>query len=421
MRKQTYRDWLRHILIVLLLASAFFLLRHTGYYAGIKGLLSGTAERSESAGTDVREPLGASVAVRPVAVTVCGPEGGARYGAAYDENTEAVLRRFSVELGEALGSAGDPAERSEEEFRALMGSSCVCVHFAWPLPLRIIAAWLGTDMSGAAASDSAALICLSATEETTALGYRTPEGKFFSCATAAKPDALRVHTLDYPPNGAMYAWETDRIAGGDALLLPGAPECAEVDSAPALPAGAERDALLRTMGMNSYVASSYSEADGTVVYVNNESSLRLSPGGAAVFRGPAGPDTRGGGSMAEAVDAAWVLAERSVGLACGDGSLALSGVSCSETQQTYTVYADYMVDGVPVRLASGHAAEIVMRGDTVVLSRLQFRRFTRGEERTEMLPWLQAAAIALDAGSVPALIYADAGDATECMWVIADG
>ena len=77
MNKQTYRDWLRHILIVLLLISAFFLLRHTGYYAGIKGLLSGTAERSESAGTPDREPLGASVAVRPVAVTVCGPEGGA--------------------------------------------------------------------------------------------------------------------------------------------------------------------------------------------------------------------------------------------------------------------------------------------------------------------------------------------------------
>ena len=77
--------------------------------------------------------------------------------------------------------------------------------------------------------------------------------------------------------------------------------------------------------------------------------------------------------------------------------------------------------GIPVRLASGHAAEIVMRGSTVVQARLQFRRFARGEERTEMLPWLQAAAIALDAGSVPALIYADAGDATECMWVIADG
>jgi hypothetical protein len=421
MRKQAVLDWTRRGLIVLLLLSAVLLLRQTGYYDGFRSMLATGATAGESAQTESAERGRATVILRPVAVTVSAPEGGARYGTAYDAGAEAVLRRFSIELGEALGSADDPAEQSEAEFREALSGCCVCFHFPEALPLRLLADCLGTDMSGASASDSAALVCLSATETETALGYRTPEGRYFTCATAAKPDALRVRTLDYPPNGAQYAWETDRIGDGDALLLPGAPNPAAVKSAVTLPLGAERDMLLATMGMNSFVASSYSESDGTVVYVNDETSLRISPNGTAVFRRAASPETRGSDSMAAAADAAWHLAERSVGAESGDGVLYLAGVSYNESQHTYTVLADYMVDGVPVRLASGHAAELVMRDGTVVQAQLQFRRFTRTEEQTTLLPWLQAAAIALAQDGEPELVYADAGDATECMWVIADG
>jgi hypothetical protein len=85
------------------------------------------------------------------------------------------------------------------------------------------------------------------------------------------------------------------------------------------------------------------------------------------------------------------------------------------------VLLDYAVDGIPVRIADGHAAEIVIRGETVVQARLSLRRFTRTAERTELLPCLQAAAIAASAQGRPELIYADAGEATECMWVVTDG
>ena len=419
-RNQKLRDWLRRGAIVLLLISAMLLLRHTGYYTGIREMLSGGAERSESARTDEPAAVSTAVGVRPVAVTIRGPEGGARYGAAYEATTEAVLRRFSVDLGEALGSAGDPAACSEADFRRRLDDCCVCFHFADPMPLELLADWLGTDLSGAAA-DSAVLVCLSVTETETVLSYKNPEGECFVCATAARPDGLRARAAEYPPNGAQYAWETDRIGDGDTLILQSAPNPVVVKSALALPAGAERDALLTAVGMNSFVASSYTEADGTVVYVNDETTLRLNPNGAAVFRRAAGPDTRGNDSMTASADAAWRLIERSIGVTAGDAVLYLSGVRWSESQHTYTVYADYMVDGIPVSLASGHAAEIVMRGEIVLQARLQFRRFTKTEERTDLLPWLQAAAIALKRGSSPALVYADAGEATECMWVIADG
>ena len=68
-----------------------------------------------------------------------------------------------------------------------------------------------------------------------------------------------------------------------------------------------------------------------------------------------------------------------------------------------------------------HFADADGDEDGMAYTRLQFRRFTRTEEQTVLLPYLQAAAIAAAQQAEPELIYADAGDDTACMWVIADG
>ena len=422
MTKQKAIDWLRRGAIVALFVTALLLLRHTGYYTGFRDMLMGGAETGGSAETGAGELPRAAVNVQPLAVTVCGPEGGARYGAAYDENTATVFRRFSVELGEALGSADSPVEIDEAAFRESLSGCGVSFRFAAPLQLRLLAGWLGTEMSGAAAQDSAALICLAASETEVALCYRTAEGSAFRCATAARPEALRARTAEYPPNGALFAWETDRVEDGDFLMLQTPPAPAVVKSAVTLPQAEERDALLRAMGMNSFVASSYTEADGTVVYVNDETSLRLNPSGTVFFRRAASPDAGDGGAdLAAAADIAWRAAERSIALSCGDAALTFSEASYSESQRTVTVYLDYTLNGIPVSLSSGHAAEIVLRGETLIQARLQLRSFALTEETTTLLPYLQAAAIAAARDAEPALEYVDVGDAMECMWVIANG
>ena len=421
MTKQRALDWLRRGLIVLLLLSALLLLRHTGYYTGFRDLLSGAADTVGSTAAAAGETPRAAVNVLPLTAAVCGPEGGARFGAAYSEEPSTIFRRFSVELGEALGTADSPVEIGEAAFRECLTGCGVCFRFACPVQLQLLSGWLGTEMSGEAADAETAFLCLAASETETSLCYRTTEGQYFRCATAAKADALRARTAEYPPNGALYAWETDRLEGGDTLLLTDPPAYSQVRSAVTLPQGGERDALLLAMGMNSFVASSYTEADGTVVYVNEETSLRLNPSGTVFFRVATGPDAPEDVSLAAAADSAWRVAERSIAPLCGDAALYFAGAGYNESQRTVTVLLDYMVDGIPVALASGHAAEIVLRGDTLIQARLQLRSFTRTEERASALPWLQAAAIAAARGGEPQLVYADAGEATECRWVIADG
>ena len=421
MTKQKALDWLRRGAIAALFVTALLLLRHTGYYSGFRNMLLGSVDSGEKTDVIDSETVHAAVYIQPLAVTVCGADGGARYGAAYDENTAALFRRFSVELGEALGSAGDPVEIDEEAFRDCLAGCGVSFRFICPLQLRLLSGWLGTEMSGTAADDSASFLCLSASETAVSLCYRTTEGRTFRCATAAKPDMLRSRTTEYPPNGALFAWETDRVADGDFLLLQDAPDRSMIGSAVVLPQGGDRDALLRAMGMNSFVASSYSESDGTEVYVNDETSLRINPSGTVFFRRAAGPNAKSGGDLAAAVDGAWRVAERSIGLYCGDAAVSFAGASYNESQRTVTVLLDYTVDGVPVSMASGHAAEIVFRDDVLIQARLQFRSLALTQEKTALLPYLQAAAIAAAKDAEPALVYLDAGDAMECNWVIADG
>ena len=421
MTKQRLRDWGRRALIVLLLVSALLLLRRTGYDSGIRQMLSGAHQGSEQTEALPGDMAGANITVLPLAVTVCAGESAGRFGAAFDETAGEVFRRFSLELGEALGSADSPAPMTAEDLHAAMSTCGVCFRFATPLPLQLLAGWLGTDMSGGATAHSAVLVCLSATETETVLSYQTPEGDTYRCATAAKPDGLRTKTAEYPPNDAIYSWESEDLGEGESLLLPQAPVCADTKSAVVLPAGTERDALLRAVGMNSFVASSYTESDGTVVYVNEETTLRLNPTGTVFFRRAASPEGRTDGTLRAAVNSAWRVAEGSIGLYCGDGRLYFSGAEYNESQQTCTVLLDYMVRGIPVRLADGHAAEIVLRGEGVIQARLQYRQFQCAETQTELLPYLQAAAIAAARGRTAEIVCVDAGDATQCIWVIADG
>ncbi len=424
MREQRIRDWGRRALIALLLVSAVLLLRRTGYYDGIRSRIESSrivrTERNPEA--EAAQPRSAE-ALMPLAISVRSAEGGGRYGAAYNhDQTAAVFRRFSVDLGEALGSAGAPAECAEEGFRACLDRCSVAMQFACPVRLELLSGWLGVEMSSAAAEHTTQLLCLSASESEALICYRTEDGLCYACTTAVSAEGFRSRAAEYTPNGAGYAWESNRYGlEGYTLLLQELPDIPVLRSAVPLPRESETDAMLTSMGMNSFVASSYSESDGTMVYVSDEATLRISPTGTVLFRRAGTPEVDTDDGITAAVSRAWDVAETCLGKFTGAGTLRVTGAVWNPAQRSYTVTMDFFVNGIPVRLASGHAAELVIRGGKVLQAQLELRRFTRTSERSELLPCLQAAAIAAGAQGRPELIYADAGEATECRWVIVDG
>ena len=425
MRRQRLRDWGRRVLIVLLCATALLLLRRTGFYTGVMNRL----ERSRSIRTEGTDDVTAELprsadVMMPLSIMVCGTDGGGRYGTAYDsDETAAVFRRFSVDLGEALGSAGAPAECAEDGFRACLSRCSVAMQFVSPVPLELLSGWLGVEMNSTAAEHLAGLLCLSASESEALLCYRTEDGTCFACTTAVNADGFRSRTAEYAPNGAIYDWENETLGLETyTLLLSASPKTAVLRSAVPVLRENETDEVLAAMGMNSFVSSSYTEADGTVVYVSDETTLRISPTGTLVYRRAVQEDAPGSGEdVLTAVSSAWSAAEICIGKHAGEGELRFAGAEYDASQSGYKVLLDYSVDAVPVRLADGHAAELIVRDGKVIQARLQMRQFTRTGAVTELLPCLQAAAIAAGAHGQPELVYIDAGDATACAWVIKDG
>ena len=424
MHKRKLQSVGRKLLIAVLLAAAVLLGRETGYFSARRGSLFSAAqegmEHSASAETGYARATGAAM---PLAAVVCLPDGG-RCGAAYNEGTvTAVFHRFSADLGEALGSAGAPTELTEAEFcRDCLGGCGLFLRYDCPRPLDMLTAWLGAEMTGAAAAHRAEIVFLRAGEASVELCYRTDDGLYYHCATAVSPVGLRSRLAEYPPNGTEFVFEKETISGGDAcaVLLQGAMR-ADVVSAPvSLPTGEDQDSLLQAMGMNSYVSSSYTEADGTIVFVDEDATIRMNPAGSVFFRRNTLPGDAQQ-NVNTAVDLAWQTAERSIGRACGDAQLIYAGTVSDEAQRSVTVLLDYAVNGIPVRLAAGHAAEITLRGNTVVAAGLVFRRCTVTEDYETLLPFLQANAIAAAEGSAAELIYSDRGETLNCVWVKTDG
>lgn len=421
MNKEKKASLLRQGAIVVLLITAALLLGETGYFDGLRELLpiSASESRPGEAAPQNGQTQKPTDAVRPLTAVVCG-SGGGRYGAAYhDETTMAVFRRFSADLGEALGSAGAPVGITETEFCSRLRGSGVFFGFHCAQPLELLSGWLGTEMSGEAAGHRVQLLFLCAAGEQTELCYRTETGEFFACATAAPAAGLSGRTEEYLPDGSCFAFECGKLSAGDALtVIPaGQATAAVVKSAAVNPGEADIEELMRGVGMNSYVANSYTEADGTTVYVDETATLRVRADGSIAFRRTALPVNMGHVGLTGNVNSAWQIAERCIGKNCGDAVLLFAGLGFDSTPDNCTVYLDYAVNGIPVRLASGHAAEIVVRFGSVVQLRLNCRTYTATEETKTLLPMLQAAAIAAQRDAEPKLIYADRSDATDCIWV----
>ena len=418
MRKELLLSIARKALIVLLLATAVLLFLQTDYFsASERRRLAVSGDAAGDGGDTGNAAVEAAAVLRPRAVLVRLSDGGAAASAYDGETTENAFRRFAALLGEALGSAGAPEEVPESEFRAGLDGECVFVDPGVDCPLDLLSDWLGAGGGGAAAR-SADILYLGLDGDTVSLCFRGAEdGRFYRCATAAQADALRSRIADFESGEAYFAYESELLRGAEAytVLLKTLPAVYVVSGGSAREY-ADAEQLMDAVGMNSFLASSYYDADGTLVLMEAGRTLRLRPDGAAVYRNTAGEAEFAAGDTAAATDRAIRLAEQSIGAFCGDAELRFAGAESRE--DAYTVYFDYCVNDIPVRLSDGHAAEIVVSGGTVRDALLRLRRYTRSEELGLVLPMLQAAAVAAErGGAAPALVYMDSGDSVRCEWV----
>ncbi len=408
-------EWGKNLLILLLALSALYLLGRTWLSGeisdGIQGLLQDSTASADS--TAVRS---ASAAVHPVRLAVYQDD--RRYGVQYSqEETDAAFSSLSTLFSEALGSAGVPQAVSEQDWRSALGSTGIYMDILYPVPLQTLSSWWGDGQNNSALTGTARRICLAADASggVSLFFINEEDGSYYACETTLTRDFhLNEAVADWPPNGALFAFEVpDMEALEPYTLLTTTPEPVVYAAGnPLLEDSARVTELLNALAFHPQGTALDPTVGGQIVEGND--SLRLSDAGVVTFHTIGDSGFRfslSEDSTQAALDYVQTMAEATVGAWCGEARLCLAGVE--ETASGLEITFQYSLNGAPVALAEDRpAARFLVNGGAVTDFSLYLRSYSDTGETSIVLPEVQAAAAmeAMDVqGKELALLYQDSG------------
>ncbi|MBQ9411908.1 MAG: hypothetical protein IJU29_02275 [Oscillospiraceae bacterium] len=406
----------RWLLILALLASAVILLLRTEYFSPS---LRELAQEPQPWNTPDPGETEALDTLYPISVLVSFPD-GQRLALSRDGQTvRPAFFSYSALLGEALGSSDPPQAITEGSYQSGIENGCIYLDLGFSCPLRLLSDWLGAGPGGLGNGDAAERLYLGLEGDGVSLSFRDREGNCFRCTSAVQPETLLARMAEFQGEEASFAYENSALTGVDPYLIltGGAPEKREAELSVGRDA-ADLDTLAEAMGINSRMASSYFDADNTLVLKEDERTLRLDREGWATYRlspGSADPERLG---LTAAVRMAAKLASGAAKSMGGDALVRFAGAETGESE-TYTVRFDYCLSGLPVLQESDHAVTVTVRNGVILQARVALRsyRLTDRPETAVLPPLLAAAAAAGRGGGAPELAYYDAAGAVRCGWI----
>lgn len=286
---------------------------------------------------------------------------------------------------EALGSAGPAGPVTDGAFRKALDGPGIYLEFSGgPLPLEIVAAWLGEETDF---SQTVRAMALTAGEEEAALYLLDEEGGVSLYGTSLPGSAVREKCADFVPNGACFAYESDYRTLSPYTVLT-AESALPPDVRGERPAGYSAYNLLTALEFNAHTLSRYKESGGAEVVEESPRSLRISPDGMVSFinRGEGAPGLyqASGQGLREVLAAAWRLASA---LTEGTGASPLYLCGAEIGENGCTLFFRYQVEGVPVFFSGEEdALTVTLREGNVTAFTYRCRVYTAQEEDTEELP-----------------------------------
>jgi len=410
-------EWAKTALIALLTASALLLAWRTGIFSeiiasipfagSVAELLGGAGGAAESGGASIKE------AARPLSIVITN-EGGGRFGARFDTNERnAVYERTSSILGEALGSAAEPFEVSEDEWREALGGVGLFYEYATPVRLSILDAWLGARKPDTEHDAVLRRIFVAFGGERSRLYYQEQGSGAFFCADTASAAGKAQELGMFSPNGAVFAFETGVSGAANApymLILPGRlfPE------ARAVPVGSAEEALklaLSALGLgNEANTTYYMGAERVLVCVGAQFNIRVHADGRVLYRRTDGAAPEGasqGLGEVELIEKARAIAADSVGMACGSAEAVFESIEAGEGEGAFTVVFSYYIAGGRVYLPEDRpAVQVTYASREVAGVEMNFRNFSFSGGSSRLLDGRLALAAA---GGEFMLSYADTG------------
>lgn len=420
-------EWGKNLLIVLLAASALYLLGQNRFFGGITEEISSFLDRSAADSTEQLQTQTTSDIIHPFRMTVNLGQ-GQRYGVQYDpERMDEAYSSVSTLLFEALSSAGEPQRSTEARWRSQLTGSGIYMDFYYPVSLSLLSGQMGAEQSNGALSGTARRLCLSANQNGgLSLFYINEEdGMVYSCETTLSQTIHLDPVLEgWTPNGALFAFEVPGMENiAPYALLTSAPRPLRYRAGNPLLADDDRVAqLLDALSFRSRGTQLDPAVGGALVEGND--SLRLLETGVLTFHTIGSDEYRfvlGDNTLQSALNYTQELANATVGVWCGAAGLCLAGVE--EGPDGVEILFQYCLDGVPVELPGGNAAaRFMVQNGAVTDFSLYFRTFSATEDVTLVLPELQAAAVLGDKAGQEnelTLLYQDqGGEITDAAWIV---
>jgi len=420
----------KNYVIALLFLSAIFLLFKVisnepgSFLSEIDELFGG-----QSGGGAVSLPSGdgSDHAANPVFLMTTA-EDGSHYAVKYDsEGKEKIITQFSAYLGEALGSSASLEKISTNQWKLALSDIGIFFDYLYPQPLSSIASWLGVETTGEASLKYARRFFLGRDDGYLVLYFiDESDGSIYRRKTTFKFASFESKIGEFPAGNAEFAFELgNEYEELDPYYIFSyeSEKLKKFTVSNPIREGLDKTRLLSYFGMNSKIVSEYSEADGSVVYVEGEKTLRFEASGKVLFTASGGSGITISGDpnamkITDLISVCYEIVQNSLVQTVGDGEVGLTDVSSVTDPQNCTLHFGYFASGIPVVLpGNSSAASFEVRGGTLIRAELYFRKYTFSGETTLALPEKQATEIAKSSGGEPLLVYEDKQDTISCEWI----
>ena len=318
---------------------------------------------------------------------------------------EGMFERVRLSLSTALDTARDSRILTSSQWRDCLCGKTVFLEFAGDMPLYYLASSLG-----AAQNDemdfSISCLALDCRTEPVRLAVKTTDGEVYCYDTDLRNPDIESIFSGMEPSDVTFACENESIGSlvpAETLITKKSIEAPRLSVSAAVTdftgSGTEHtiDSILASFGFNTYSANSYIESDTTRVYVEEMSTLRISPAGILVYDKGSQEETKQMSAMSMSVRTQNInrsaqIVEKAISPLLGEASSYILRQYYDKTSGNYVVVFSTQYAGMKIDLPAGYLARFEYRGTELVNAYVNLLTFSLTEEYDVLMPGLYAAA-----------------------------
>lgn len=417
MSKKRLIGWLQNLLLILLTASALYLLTMipgSNWRSHFQTLL--TSHPQEVASDNSSGFISAIPAFHLMATA--DMEYG-RYGLLSVSPQDQQILQLMPLLQDSLGSAAESGQADDAQLKKALESPGFLLDLMTEIPLSVIADWLDADITFDRPVRRIALIAEGS--DNAVLYLQDADGSITRYHTALSVSAVQEQAAAFSPNGSRFGYEsTYSTLSPYAFLINQTPELSQVNTA--VPAGFTEDSLLAALGFNIHNRYRYQESSGTKVIIESPRELRISPNASVSYTGDSTAASPlyhivSAGDAPTAAEAVQAAAQLSATLSEATGASPMVLHSIEATETGFDIFFRYQHNSYPVycttsdsAMKDGSVLRVTITDTAITAFTFHCRSYTDTDQFSLLLPSTQAVAVAsIYPGSELFIGYTDQG------------